>query len=59
MVLAMVLIFLNVHEGPQAISKYNKIKFNEGMVVSNEPGFYRKNEYGIRIENLLFCKKKR
>ena len=51
--------FLNVHEGPQAISKYNKIKFNEGMVVSNEPGFYRKNEYGIRIENLLFVNKKK
>ena len=34
--------FLNVHEGPQAISKNNKVKFQEGMVVSNEPGYYKK-----------------
>ena len=32
--------FLNVHEGPQSISKYNDIKFREGMILSNEPGFY-------------------
>ncbi len=49
--------FLNVHEGPQAITKNNKIKFKEGMVVSNEPGYYEKNKFGIRIENLLFIKK--
>ena len=49
--------FLNVHEGPQAISKKNKIKFKEGMVVSNEPGYYEKNRFGIRIENLIFVKK--
>ena len=41
--------FLNVHEGPQSISKNNKIKFQEGMVVSNEPGYYEKNKFGIRI----------
>ena len=46
--------FLNVHEGPQAISKYNTIKFKKGMIVSNEPGYYVKNEYGIRIENLIY-----
>ena len=46
--------FLNVHEGPQAISKYNTIKFKKGMIVSNEPGYYEKNEYGIRIENLIY-----
>ena len=51
--------FLNVHEGPQAISKKNKIKFKEGMVVSNEPGYYEKNKFGIRIENLIFVKKKK
>ena len=34
---------LNVHEGPQALSKVNKIKLKEGMVLSNEPGYY-KNE---------------
>ena len=49
--------FLNVHEGPQSISKYNKIKIREGMVLSNEPGYYKKNNFGIRIENLIFVKK--
>ena len=49
--------FLNVHEGPQAISKNNKIKLQEGMVVSNEPGYYEKNKFGIRIENLVYVKK--
>ena len=49
--------FLNVHEGPQSISKFNSVKLKEGMVLSNEPGFYKKNQYGIRIENLIFIKK--
>ena len=49
--------FLNVHEGPQAISKFNKIKIREGMILSNEPGYYKKNEFGIRIENLMYVKK--
>ena len=49
--------FLNVHEGPQAISKNNKIFFKEGMVVSNEPGYYKKASFGIRIENLIRVKK--
>ena len=49
--------FLNVHEGPQGISKFNKIKFREGMILSNEPGYYKKNEFGIRIENLIYVKK--
>ena len=49
--------FLNVHEGPQAISKFNKIKIKEGMIISNEPGFYKKNHFGIRIENLIYVKK--
>ena len=51
--------FLNVHEGPHAISKRNKINFQEGMVVSNEPGYYEKNKFGIRIENLIYVKKDR
>ena len=51
--------FLNVHEGPQAISRNNKIKFKAGMVVSNEPGYYEKNRFGIRIENLIYVKKKK
>ena len=48
--------FLNVHEGPHAISKRNKINFHEGMIVSNEPGYYEKNKFGIRIENLIYVK---
>ena len=49
--------FLNVHEGPQSISKINKVKIKEGMILSNEPGFYKKGHFGIRIENLVFVKK--
>ncbi len=49
--------FLNVHEGPQGISKFNKIKLREGMILSNEPGYYKKNKFGIRIENLIYIKK--
>ena len=49
--------FLNVHEGPQSISKYNKIRLKAGMILSNEPGFYKKNKFGIRIENLVYIKK--
>ena len=51
--------FLNVHEGPQSISKYNQVKLREGMIVSNEPGYYKKGEFGIRIENLLYVRNKR
>ena len=50
--------FLNVHEGPQSISKINKVKIEPGMVLSNEPGYYKKNHFGIRIENLVFVDKK-
>jgi Xaa-Pro aminopeptidase len=49
--------FLNVHEGPQSISKYNTIKIEKGMILSNEPGFYKKNHFGIRIENLVYARK--
>ena len=48
--------FLNVHEGPQSISKYNTIKIEKGMILSNEPGYYKKNYFGIRIENLVYAK---
>ena len=45
--------FLSVHEGPQRISPaYNGVALQAGMVVSNEPGYYRTDEFGIRIENL-------
>ena len=50
--------FLNVHEGPQSITKINKVKIKEGMILSNEPGYYKKNHYGIRIENLVYVKRK-
>ncbi len=49
--------FLNVHEGPQSITKVNTVKIREGMILSNEPGYYKTNEYGIRIENLVYVKK--
>ena len=51
--------FLNVHEGPQAISKFNHIKLEEGMIISNEPGYYETNKFGIRIENLIYTKKRK
>ena len=45
--------FLTVHEGPQSISPKSTTLFEEGMIVSNEPGYYLEGEFGIRIENLL------
>ena len=49
--------YLNVHEGPQSISKFNNIKIKQGMILSNEPGYYQKGKFGIRIENLVYVKK--
>ncbi len=47
-------IFLSVHEGPQSISKkINKVALKPGMIISNEPGYYKAGAYGIRIENLI------
>ena len=51
--------FLSVHEGPQRISKSQDQSdgvIKAGMILSNEPGYYKKNEYGIRIENLIICR---
>lgn len=46
--------FLSVHEGPQRIAKvFNDIALKPGMVISNEPGYYRDRHYGIRCENLV------
>lgn len=46
--------YLSVHEGPQRISKVpNKVALQPGMIVSNEPGYYQIDDYGIRIENLV------
>ena len=45
---------MNVHEGPQSISKNNFVKLKKGMILSNEPGYYLENKFGIRIENLVY-----
>ena len=50
--------FLNVHELPFSISKKSKNKFEDGVVLSNEPGYYEKNKFGIRIENLIIVSRK-
>jgi Xaa-Pro aminopeptidase len=49
---------LNVHEGPQSISPRwgNTTPIKDGMIVSNEPGYYEDGQFGIRIENLLICR---
>ena len=44
--------FLSVHEGPQSISRNGMVALEPGMIVSNEPGYYREGHYGIRLENL-------
>ncbi len=49
--------FLNVHEGPQGLSPFNNHKILPGMILSNEPGFYKENDFGVRIENLIYCEK--
>ncbi len=51
--------FLSVHEAPQRIAKksmFDSVELVPGMILSNEPGYYKLNEYGIRIENLLLIK---
>jgi len=46
--------YLSVHEGPHRISKApNRVALEPGMIISNEPGYYKTGEYGIRIENLI------
>ena len=51
--------FLGVHEGPQSISPLGFQEIKEGMIISNEPGYYKENEYGIRIENLILTQEMR
>lgn len=46
-------VYLCVHEGPQRISKISEIPLQPGMILSNEPGYYREGAFGIRIENLV------
>ncbi|MBR3370995.1 MAG: aminopeptidase P family protein [Rhodobacteraceae bacterium] len=45
--------FLSVHEGPQRLSRISQVPLREGMILSNEPGYYREGAFGIRIENLV------
>jgi len=45
--------YLSVHEGPQSISKRGYVTLEAGMIISNEPGYYKTGAYGIRIENLV------
>jgi Xaa-Pro aminopeptidase len=46
-------IYLSVHEGPARLSKADRTELEPGMILSNEPGYYRQGHYGIRIENLV------
>ncbi|MBD3663634.1 aminopeptidase P family protein [Sulfitobacter sp. TSTF-M16] len=45
--------YLSVHEGPQRLSRLSDVSLEPGMILSNEPGYYREGAFGIRIENLL------
>jgi Xaa-Pro aminopeptidase len=45
--------YLSVHEGPQRISKLSNVALEPGMILSNEPGYYKAEHFGIRIENLV------
>ena len=45
--------YLSVHEGPARINKSDRTPLEPGMILSNEPGFYKQDDYGIRIENLV------
>ena len=50
--------FLSVHEGPQRLSKLGTATLEPGMILSNEPGYYKTGAYGIRIENLLVVERR-
>lgn len=45
--------YLSVHEGPQSLSRRSMVPLEPGMILSNEPGYYREGAFGIRIENLV------
>ncbi|NOD74762.1 MULTISPECIES: aminopeptidase P family protein [unclassified Ruegeria] len=45
--------YLSVHEGPQRLSRVSHVPLQPGMILSNEPGYYREGAFGIRIENLV------
>jgi Xaa-Pro aminopeptidase len=45
--------FLSVHEGPQRLSRVSEVPLEAGMILSNEPGYYREGAFGVRLENLI------
>ncbi|MEL7257133.1 MAG: aminopeptidase P family protein [Pseudomonadota bacterium] len=47
-------VHLCVHEGPQRLSRVSSVPLEPGMIVSNEPGYYREGAFGIRIENIVY-----
>jgi len=49
--------YLSVHEGPQRLSRLSTVPLQPGMILSNEPGYYREGAFGIRIENLIVVEK--
>ncbi|RME17563.1 MAG: aminopeptidase P family protein, partial [Alphaproteobacteria bacterium] len=49
--------YLSVHEGPQRISRVSEVPLEPGMILSNEPGYYRDGAFGIRLENLIVVRK--
>lgn len=49
--------FLCVHEGPQGLSRGYKLQYEIGQCISNEPGFYKEGEFGVRIEDIIMCVK--
>ncbi|WP_299548333.1 aminopeptidase P family protein [uncultured Tateyamaria sp.] len=49
--------YLSVHEGPQRLSRLSTVPLKPGMILSNEPGYYREGGFGIRIENLIVVQK--
>ncbi|MBV9078210.1 MAG: M24 family metallopeptidase, partial [Methylobacteriaceae bacterium] len=51
-------VYLSVHEGPQRISKLGHVPLEPGMILSNEPGYYKTGAYGIRIENLILVEER-
>lgn len=46
-------VYLSVHEGPQRLARISDVALEPGMILSNEPGYYREGAFGIRIENLV------
>jgi Xaa-Pro aminopeptidase len=46
-------VYLSVHEGPQRLARTSDVPLEPGMILSNEPGYYREGAFGIRLENLV------